>query len=209
MSNNSLAVELPNVKIFSISNWESKHVPYYPNDEWDEGHDYFTTIASAIKVPNVQEIRVELAFEGDSFDIEWWLQLAFPRLWRSRSVTSLTFAIKQQRGNRNAVVFGEFFEYFPSLRSLALDTRDYAGGVKLGELRRPSSAENLESLQMKLWNIAEGRMQIYEMLREIVVELGAPLRKVDIRSPYTLDIEALEHIVPRADIYTATLDSRA
>ncbi|KAL5527888.1 hypothetical protein ACEPAG_6689 [Sanghuangporus baumii] len=218
MSNSSLAVELPNVRIFSISNWESNFVPDYSDysdgeyeGPWDERDhdDYFTAIASAIKLPNVQDIRVKLAFEGRSIGLERWLQLAFPRLFRSISVTSLTFAIRQREDKMDAVTFGEIFEYFPSLQSLALDTRYHDGVVELWELWGPDSIvlENLESLQMKFGNITEGRIQIYRMLREIV-ELGAPLRKVDIRSPYTLDIEVLEAIVPGAGIYTATLNTR-
>ncbi|KAL5487545.1 hypothetical protein ACEPAI_5653 [Sanghuangporus weigelae] len=210
MSNSSFAVELPNVRIFSISNWESNFVPDYSDSDegpWDGRHDYFTTIASAIKLPNVQDIRVELAFfEGgsSSFGVKRWLQLAFPGLWRSRSVTSLTFAIKQLEDKIDAVTFGEFFQYFPNLQSLALDIRYHDGVVKLcGHWGLESDTlEHLESLQMKLGNIAEGKKKIYGMLRDIV-ELGAPLRKVDIRSPYTLSTRALEEIVPGADIHTA------
>ncbi|KAL5507797.1 hypothetical protein ACEPAH_5415 [Sanghuangporus vaninii] len=212
ISNNPIVVELPNVKIFSISNWKSDFVPEYSDDEfheWDMLPDYFSAITSAIKLPNVQDIRVELVFEGESFDIQRWLQLAFPDLRRSRSVTSLTFAIKQWEGTTNQVILGDFFEYFPSLQSLALDTRFCYGDVDLRGYWRPKRAtlENLESLQMKLWDIVKESEQIYGTLRNIV-ELGAPLRKIDIRSPYTLDIETLEEIVPGADIYTTTLNSR-
>ncbi|KAL5529967.1 hypothetical protein ACEPAF_6224 [Sanghuangporus sanghuang] len=209
--NSLIEVELPNVKIFSISNWESHFVPDYSNDEyrgvvWFTIHDYFSAIARAIKLPKVQDIRVELAFEGDSFDIEQWLHLAFPDL---KSVTSLTFAIK--RGvdvNAAAVIsFGDLSRCLHSIQSLALDTRFYCGDVELLE-GWGWGLENLRSLQMKLWNIVQGSKEIYGMLRKIV-ELGAPLRKVDIRSTYALDIEALEEIVPGAVVYTTTLNSRA
>ncbi|OCB91197.1 hypothetical protein A7U60_g1543 [Sanghuangporus baumii] len=208
--NRLIEVELPNVKIFSISNWESHFVPDYSNDEyrgvWFTTHDYFSAIARAIKLPKVQDIRVELAFEGDSFDIKQWLHLAFPDL---KSVTSLTFAIKRGVGvNAAAVIsFGDLSRCLHSIQSLALDTRFYCGDVELLE-GWGWGLENLRSLQMKLWNIVQGTEEIYGMLRKIV-ELGAPLRKVDIRSPYALDIEALEEIVPGAVVYTTTLNSRA
>ena len=61
---------------------------------------------------------------------------------------------------------------------------------------------DLEYLRLSFQNRAD-LANVYGMFRAMA-ELGAPLRKVDIRSPYAFDVEMLEDILPETDVCVRT-----
>ena len=202
---NSLKVELPNVKIFSISNWTARdELPLYPTPDslWGPVVDYMHTLIRSIHLPNVDDFRVALSFKGDVFHSDF---LFSDRIKRStiESATSFTFKIRNKdSGQRLTLDVQEFFHHFPNLRNLALDATELNcelafPGYLEDELRK------LESLEIKA---RDEMVHVYRILSEMV-KRGAPLKKVNIHSPFAFDMKKLREIVPGAQIHTLRISN--
>ena len=198
-----LQIELPNVEIFSISNLTSEWTPFYYRD--DDGYrtvsgDYFSEIIGMLKLPSLKDFRVALRFRGDVF---------FPRAWStfsrtSKSITSFAFDVCRMTSDRkdgegwsldlSTLHLSTFFEYFPALQNLSID----AGGCSVDYYGLIHNPHSLVSFSIK--DFGKRRDGVPGILRTLVRN-GAPLKHVDICSPYGFDAEAIAKIVPGAEIY--------
>ena len=191
-------VLLPNVKKFAITSW--REIPY---EYWEEDNpltvEDFTKIVKSLRLPNVEEISISIAFVENDFRVSDFLRKAFPT--PLGSLTRLTFGTRhipyRQTEQRLSIYIDDFFRLLPSLGLLDLDTEN----CNILLTQPAPGVRNLRSFRIKF--NGTDRDQLYNMF-ERMHKRAKSLKEIRILSTYHLEEEKIRRMFRDAEIHIAT-----